>query len=196
MLIPREKPFKERIHSYYIIFEKFVACMQEEIGSGCIYCRSMRQEHMIFFNASELLRCVAQDADKPPHVYHQLGDVIDAFKVRPFVISVHYLDNHAVHFWGQLSPYRIATKQISEIGRIAFERMIDHCKTDVFSGYFDITAENGEGGLLFFQDGAIAGGSYTWGTGGLSPSQEDYRRLLDLVEGARCSLDVGTFTPS
>ncbi len=195
MLIPREKPFKERIHSYYIIFEKFVACMQEEIGSGCIYCRSMRQEHMIFFNAAKLLGCVAQDSGQPAHVYHQLGDVIEAFKMRPFVISVHYLDDNAVYFWGQLSPYRIKKKQISEISRISLESTVDHCKTENFSGFFDIAAENGEGGLLFFQDGAMAGGSYTWGKGGLSPSQEDYRRLFDLVEGTRCSLDVGTFTP-
>ncbi len=195
MLIPREKPFKDRIHSYYIIFEKFVACMQEEIGSGCIYCRSMRQEHMIYFNATKLLRCVAQDRGHPPRVYHQLGDVIEAFKVRPFIISVHYLDLHAVYFWGQLSPYRIEKKQISEIGSMSLESMVEQSKSDGFSGFFDITAENGESGLLFFQDGAMAGGSYTWGTGGLSPSQEDYRRLFALVEGTRCSLDVGTFTP-
>ena len=74
--------------------------------------------------------------------------------------------------------------------------MVEQSRADGFSGYFDITAENGESGLLFFQDGAMAGGSYTWGTGGLSPSQEDYRRLFALVEGTRCSLDVGTFTPS
>jgi hypothetical protein len=195
MIIPKEIPHKQKLHSYYLKFEKFVAAMQEEIGSGCIYCRSMRQEHMIYFSAHELVSCVVKDREQPPRVYHQLGDVIEAFKVLPFRVSVHYLDNHAVYFWGQLPPYRMNKAPTAGVSRMALEALVDQRKADRFSGFFDIAAENGQGGLLFFQDGLLAGGSYAWGWGGLSPSKEDYRKLFDLVENDRCTLAVATFMP-
>ncbi|MGD9096965.1 MAG: hypothetical protein PVF97_02700 [Desulfobacterales bacterium] len=73
--------------------------------------------------------------------------------------------------------------------------MVERHKAEQFSGLFDITTANGGGGLLFFQDGVLAGGSYAWGRGGLSPSQSDYRRLIDLVAEERCTLEIGRFTP-
>jgi hypothetical protein len=195
MLIPKEPPHKHKIHSYYIKFEKLVDAMQDEIGSGCIYCQSLRQAHMIYFNAYELVRCVVEDQGAPPRVYHQLGDVIEAFQVRPFVISVHYLDNHAVYFWGQLSSYRVAKTHMAAVNQDALMALVDQYKQQQFSGFFDVSTAGGDGGLLFFQDGTLAGGSYTWGRGGLSPSQEDYQKLYDLAAGERCTLDIGKFTP-
>jgi hypothetical protein len=195
MIIPKEIPHKHKLHSYYLKFEKFVAAMQEEIGSGCIYCRSMRQEHMIYFNAHELVNCVAEDRGQPPRVYRQLGDVIEAFKVLPFHVSVHYLDNHAVYFWGQLPPYSLDQASTAEVNRHALANLVDRYKADRFSGFFDIAAPNGQGGLLFLQDGTLAGGSYAWGRGGLSPSKQDYRRLFDLVDNQGCTIEIGTFTP-
>jgi hypothetical protein len=195
MLIPKEIPHKSKIHSYYIKFEKLVDAMQEEIGSGCIYCRSIRQAHMIYFNAHELVRCVAEDQGQPPRIYHQLGDVIEAFKLRPFVISVHYLDNQAVYFWARLASRQILKTPVADVNPALLENLIAQYKAEQFSGLLDITAADDGGGLLFFQDGALAGGSYAWGRGGLSPSKSDYRRLFDLVADGRCTLEIGRFAP-
>ena len=194
MIIPREVPFKEKIHSYYLIFENFVASMQEEIGSGCIYCRSIGQEHIIYFNDRELLRCVVEERGQAPRTYRQLGDVIQAFKVRPFIISVHYLDNHAVYFWGQLPPYRKTRVPDPGARKRSLGGMVDRYKADRFSGFFDVTTPNGDGGLIFLQDGTIAGGSYAWGQGGLSASMEDYQRLVALYDSNDCTLAIGAFT--
>ncbi len=196
MIIPKEAPYKEKIHSYYLKFENFVVSMQEEIGTGCIYCQSMREAHMIYFNAHELVRCVAEEQGRPPRIYHQLGDVLQAFKKRPFIVSVHYLDDQAIYFWGRLPAYRTTQGPISSASGISLAIMFEQYEANGFSGFIDISADDGDGGLLFFQEGKFAGGSFAWGRGGLSRNEDDYRRLVALFESENCTLAIGTFMPA
>ena len=195
MILPKEVPYKHKLHSYYLKFENFVVAMQEEIGSGCIYCRSTRQEHAIYFKADALIRCIVENPGKPPQIYHQLGDVIQAFKIRPFIVSVHFLDDRAVRYWGQMPADYKTNDPVANTSSISLEIMVEHYKADRFSGFFDIASSGGDGGLLFFKDGKIAGGSYTWGQGGLSLRAEDYRRLVALFESESCTIEIGAFIP-
>ncbi len=195
MILPKETPYKDRLHSYYLIFENFVVAMQEEIGSGCIYCRSARQSHRVYFLPDALGRCVVENRGQPPRTYHQLGEVINAFKVLPFIVSVYFLNRAAVEFWGQLASRQIVKTPVAGVNPTSLEDMVERHKAEQFSGLFDITTANGGGGLLFFKDGVLVGGSYAWGRGGLSPSKSDYRRLIDLVADERCTLEIGRFTP-
>ena len=193
MIIPKEAPYKKRLHGYYLKFENFVAAMQEEIGSGCIYCKSRQQAHMIYFNPQELVRCVAEEQGQPPRIYHQLGDVIQAFKQHPFIVSVHYLDNRAIAFWGQLPPHHQIKDLDTNADGVSIDILAARYKADRFSGFLDISFVDGEGGLLFFLKGKMVGGSYSWGQGGLSPREKDYRRLAALFENQQGKLSIGTF---
>ncbi len=195
MILPKESPYKDRLHSYYLVFENFVVAMQEEIGSGCIYCRSPRQSHRVFFLPDALGRCVVENRGQPPRIYHQLGDVISAFKVLPFIVSVYYLDRDAVDFWSRLPPYQKIKTPSVRSGSLSLDSVIASFQERDFSGFFDITAASGEGGLLFFQNAKMIGGSFSWGRGGLRAGKEDVRRLADLFRHDRCSLEIAAFTP-
>ncbi len=196
MILPKEAPYKDRLHSYYLIFENFVVAMQEEIGSGCIVCRSTRQSHRIYFLPDALGRCVVENRGQSPRIYHQLGDVINAFKVLPFIVSVYYLDRHAFDFWSRLPPYKKLKTPMVSTGNLSLDSAIASYRAQGFSGFFDISAESGIGGLLFFQNARMIGGSYSWGRGGLSTSGKDYRKLADMFHRERCTLDIATFSPS
>ena len=81
-------------------------------------------------------------------------------------------------------------------GNLSLDSAIASYRAQGFSGFFDISAESGIGGLLFFQNARMIGGSYSWGRGGLSTSEKDYRKLADMFHRERCTLDIATFSPS
>jgi hypothetical protein len=43
MLIPEEQPYLKGLNSYYIAIDRFVEHLQGEIGSGCLYCQSVKE---------------------------------------------------------------------------------------------------------------------------------------------------------
>ncbi len=196
MILPKDPPYKDRLHSYYLIFENFVVAMQEEIGSGCIYCRSPRQSHSVYFLPDALVCCVVENRGQPPRTYHQLGDIINAFKVLPFIVSVYYMDRAAVDFWSRLPPFQKTKASTDITGGLSLESAVASYRARNFSGFFDIAAANGDGGLLFFDNARLIGGSYTWGRGGLSTREKDFRRLAELFRQERCTLDIATYTLS
>jgi hypothetical protein len=63
-----------------------------------------------------------------------------------------------------------------------------------FSGFIeDQVGKKNEGGVLFFNEGERIGGSYTWGKGGMSTSDDDYNSLLGRVQVNEGIFTFGSF---
>lgn len=64
-----------------------------------------------------------------------------------------------------------------------------------FSGFIEVDVEGKENcAVLFFHEGQRRGGSYYWGTGGLSPADIDYNTLLGMIQKGSGVYSLGYFT--
>ncbi len=192
MLIPREKPHLTGLNSYYLRIDKFVEHLQGEIGSGCIYCRAVDQELLIYFDEQEILRGVVQDDGARSRDSPSLKPVLEALNAKNFVVSVYYLDPNAIFFWSQMGPFRRARNLLTSRD-IGLPELMYRLEQKEFSGFVDVELQNGESGLLFLHRGKRVGGSYSWGQGGLSPAREAYQGLVERLAGTEATYRVGHF---
>jgi hypothetical protein len=87
---------------------------------------------------------------------------------------------------------RIVSRSPFEQG--AFNRVVKQYQSGRFSGFLDVEVTGGSGGALFFEQGKLVGGSYSWGKGGLSLSEKDFRRFVGLADEQGGRLDAGIYS--
>ncbi|MFH1981698.1 MAG: hypothetical protein ABIL58_07635 [Pseudomonadota bacterium] len=192
MIVPRETPKITGLNSYFLELDRLVAHMQREIGSGSIYCRSIAQEIMIHFSPVEVVNCLCQDGRQPLRRPLALGAAIEALGRRNFQVSVHYLDLNAVYFWSQIPPF-IRQDDVFITRSRFFQDLIEGYSEARFSGFLDLSAGDA-GGVVFFDQGRMIGGSYSWGRGGLSPWEDDFNKLVALAGSGKNLLQSARFT--
>lgn len=193
MLIPKEKPYIDGLNSYYLQVDYFIEHLQGEIGSGCLYCKSVAQELLVYFEERDIVRTVTQVSGEQAQVFRTIRPVLESLKQRSFDVTVYYLAPDSIFFWGQIPPFKRAKSQLTS-SDIPLPELIFKLRQKEFSGFVDITLpDKGDAGLLFFHDGERRGGSYSWGNGGLSTTDDDYNRLLGLLQTNIGIYNVGHF---
>jgi hypothetical protein len=194
MLIPKEKPYLTGLNSYYLHFEKFIEHLQGEIGSGCLYCEAADQEILVYFDEREIIRGVTQGDGKHARVSQDLDAVLHVLTTSNFLITVYYLDSASVFYWGEMPPFKRNKNNVTS-NHISLANLVKRLKDMTFSGFVDVDIENHrDRALLFFHKGECCGASCSWGTGGLSLSENDFNRVLTSTEEADSSIfSIGQF---
>lgn len=193
MLIPREKPHLEGLNSYYLHLERFIEHLQGEIGSGAVYCASPSLEMMIFFNEEEIISSMLKEKDAPVTTVPSFEIVRSRFYGGSFTVTVFFLEQNAIYYWAQMPPFQRAKARLRST-EIPLPDLIFRLRMKQFSGFIEVQlAKKPEGGVLFFHEGDRIGGSYTWGTGGMSTSNEDYNTLLSRVQSGEGTFTFGSF---
>lgn len=193
MLIPREKPHLEGLNSYYLHLERFIEHLQGEIGSGAVYCVSPNRELLTFFNEEEIISSMLKEHDGNATPVPSFEIVRSRFYSGSFTIKVFFLDPNAIYFWAQMPPFQRAKAALRST-EIPLPDLIFRLRMKQFSGFIEVQLpKKTEGGVLFFNDGDRVGGSYTWGRGGLSTSDEDYNILLGRVQAGEGVFTFGSF---
>ena len=194
MLIPKEQPYLVGLNSYYLHFEKFIEHLQGEIGSGCLYCQAVDQEILVYFDEREIVRGVTQSSGEHAQVSQDLESVLQALIRRNFLVTVFYLDSASIFYWGEMPSFK-RTKAKVKVTDITLPDLTTRLLEKKFSGFVDIDMEDqSDGAILFFHQGERCGGSYSWGKGGVSPSEDDYNRLLLSMEGTNAAtFAIGRF---
>ncbi|WPD21358.1 MAG: hypothetical protein SD837_14255 [Candidatus Electrothrix scaldis] len=194
MLLPREKPFLTGLNSYYLDIEKFIQHLQGEIGSGCLYCNAADQELLVYFDEYDIVRGVTQNSGEHARVSEQLQHVLIPLQKKNFQVTIYYLDPTAIFFWGQMPAFRRAEQCLSS-DKVTLPDLIFRLSQKEFSGFIEVNVEGKEYcAVLFFHEGQRRGGSYYWGTGGLSPSDSDYNTLLGMLQKNNGTYNLGYFT--
>uniref|UniRef100_UPI0040559F9A hypothetical protein n=1 Tax=Candidatus Electronema sp. TaxID=2698783 RepID=UPI0040559F9A len=195
MLLPREKPFLSGLNSYYLDVEKFIQHLQGEIGTGCLYGKGADQELIVYFDESDIVRGLTQNRGEHALASEQLDHVLAALRQRNFQVSVYYLDPDSIFFWGQLPAFRRAKERLPS-SKVSLPDLVFRLNKKDFSGFIevDVKGRNEQAAVLFFHQGQRRGGSYYWGTGGLSPSDDDYNTLLAMLQKSGGSYGLGYFT--
>lgn len=182
------------MNSYYLYFEKFVEHLQGEIGSGCLYCQASGQEILVYFDEREIVRGVTQSSGEHAQVSQDLESVLQALSRRNFLVTVYYLDSTAIFYWGEMQSFRRSKAKV-KVTDITLPDLATRLLEKKFSGFVDIDmGDQSDSAILFFHQGERRGGSYSWGKGGLSPSEDDYNRLLLSMQGANAAtFAIGRF---
>ncbi|WP_028579098.1 hypothetical protein [Desulfogranum japonicum] len=193
MLTPKEKPFLEGLNSYYLNLERLTEHLQGEIGAGCIYGKAVSREILIYFDESDVIRSFIQEKGQGAAHSEDLSVVEQPFKQYSFVLKIFSLDPYAIFFWGHMPAYQRAKSSLKS-AEIPLPDLIFRLRQKQFSGFIDVDIANKqEGGLLFFHEGNRIGGSYSWGRGGMSKSDEDYNLLLSKVQAGEGIFRFGSY---
>lgn len=178
IVIPKEKPVIQNINSYYIDLKKLFEHCQGEFGAGGIYFQSKSVEGIFFFDADDLLNGVFHDKEGEIQGDTVLEHLIEVASDHNFTISIYKIDSRKVYFWSNISQAKRIYKDLST-DFTDLEGLINKMSAEKLTGYIDVTINNGnEGGLIFFCDGKISGGSYSWGNGDELHSEESLNILL------------------
>jgi hypothetical protein len=194
MLLPKEKPFLSGLNSYYLDVEKFIQHLQGEIGTGCLYGKGADQELMVYFDEADIVRGLTQNRGEHALASEQLDHVLAALIQRNFQVSVYYLDPDSIFFWGQLPAFRRSKSRLSST-KVSLPDLVFRLNKKNFSGFIEVDVQGrNDCAVLFFYQGQRRGGSYYWGTGGLSPADDDYNTLLAMLQKSGGSYGLGYFT--
>ncbi|PIE56797.1 MAG: hypothetical protein CSA34_02205 [Desulfobulbus propionicus] len=177
------------MNSYYLHLDKFVEHLQGEMGSGCLYLKGVTKELLVYFDEVEIVRTIVQEHRHQCETHPSLAPLQEALKTDNFTVKVFYLGANAIFFWGQLPQFQRAKASLNS-EEIPLPDLIFRLKQKKFSGFIDVTLlKKKESCLVFFHEGRRVGGSYSWGKGGLSTSDEDYNWLLSKLQ-----VDEGVFS--
>jgi hypothetical protein len=163
--------------------------MQGEIGSGAIHCLSSNLEMVIYFNEYEVISSLLQEKGGVANFASSSEIARSFFYNSSCAVAVYQLDAHAIFFWAQMPSFQRAKAALKST-EIPLPDLIFRLRQKQFSGFIDVQlVKKNDGGILFFNEGTRIGGSYSWGKGGMSTSDEDYNSLISRVQ-----LNEGIFT--
>jgi len=193
MLIPEEQPYLQGLNSYYIAIDRFVEHLQGEIGSGCLYCQSAKEEVLVYFDEHDIIRGVIQKNGEPAYTTRNMEPVLKSLGRTNFTIAVFALDPNAIFFWGQIPPFKRAQKILTS-KEIRLPDLVYRLNAKKFYGFVQVKIIGlEERAILFLHKGSRIGGSYSWGKGGLDPSDNAYNQLLKLVQKEPAQFLIGHF---
>ncbi|RPH51578.1 MAG: hypothetical protein EHM85_06110 [Desulfobacteraceae bacterium] len=177
IVIPKEKPVIENLNSYYIDIRKLIEHYQGQLGAGGIHFKSPAAEGVIYFDKDELLGGVFKDRERNIHGKEVLDTIIEVSSQYNFVISIYEIAHNKVYFWANIPDAKKIYKNLST-EFTDLDGLIKKMVSEKLTGYIEVIInKGGEGGLVFFSDGEIIGGSYSWGRGEVNSLKEN-RDLL------------------
>jgi len=179
ILIPKEKPILENLHSYYIDIEKLFEHYQGEVGAGGVHFSSPSAEGVVFFDKDELLDGLFRDKDVEITGQEAIKRLKQAVSSRDFTVNVYEIDPEQVYFWANMMS---ATKIYEQLSTefTDLQGLIRKMGSEKLTGFISVSIRDGEeGGLVFLNDGEIIGGSYSWGNVELNHSRENLNRLVE-----------------
>lgn len=178
IIIPKEKPVVENLNSYYLDIRKLVEHYQGELGSGGVHFVSPVAEGVIFFDKDDLLNGFFQGKEGEAEGKAAIERLFEAVRDSNFTISIYEIDAEKVYFWANVPAAEKIYKDLST-EFTDLEGLIKKMSSERLTGYIDVSIGDGkEGGLIFFENGKVIGGSYSWAKGGLSRSKESWEQLV------------------
>jgi hypothetical protein len=190
VVIPREKPVIENLNIYYLDVKRLLEHYQGEIGSGGIYFKSNLAQGVIFFDKDDLLNGFFQDKSVELSGPQAIDRLLNSGDEVNFSVSIYQLDPQEVHFWASVPAAEKIYKDLST-EFTDLQGLIKKMRSERLTGYIDVSILGGkESGLIFFLNGKVMGGSFSWENGGLSSDVENQKRLIRKTKETGGSFNV------
>lgn len=179
IIIPREKPVVQELNSYYLNIDKLIEHYQGELGAGAVYFRSPVAEAVLFFDEQSLINGYLEDRSLRLHGKQAVDRIIKMAEGSNFAVSVFRILPERLYFWANLANsqplYKDLTSEFTDL-----QGLIRKMEGEKLTGYIEVELNNGSGGLLFFHQGQVIGGSSPEDSGGSVDRSREYRD--DLIE--------------
>lgn len=190
LIVPKEKPFIENLNSYYVDISKLLEHYQGVLGSGGIHFQSSSAEGVIFFDKDEVLNGVFRGSNGEITGREAMDYLVEQAARDNFQIEVYKIDAEKIHYWANTPSAKELYKELST-EFTDLEGLIKKMGTEGFTGFIHISIGNeGEGGLLFFMNGKINGGSYSWEEGMVNGTEENNAMLIRKTVESGGAFDV------
>jgi hypothetical protein len=178
VIVPKEEPALKGLNSSYINIQKLVEHCQREFGSGLIHFRSPKAEGAIFFERGRLLDGIFQNREKEVKGEGAIDSIVEAAANDNLHVNIYKIAPEKIHFWATLHRTQTIYRNLST-EFIDFEGLLRKMETEKLTGCIDVSINGGkESGILFFDNGKVIGGSYSWDEGGVSSSKENHELIL------------------
>ena len=178
IIIPKERPVIKNLNSYYLDIRKFFEHYQGELGSGGIHFKSSSEEGIIFFDKDELLSGVFHGKDGEIRGKEAIDILIRETAEDNFAINVYSIELSKVYFWANMPAaeeiYRNLSTEFTDLNKL-----INKMGAEKLTGYIEVSINSvDDSGLIFFINGDIIGGSYSWVGGEVNGSKKSQDLLI------------------
>jgi hypothetical protein len=182
VVFPREEPVIENLNSYYLDPSKLLEHYQGQLDSGVIHFKSAAGEGAVFFDKDGLLEGNYESKEENLFGKGAVERLINPAQADNYTVSVYQIPTEEIYFWTSL----LGAKRVYEDLSTEFtdlEGLIRKMGSEKLSGYIEISlTSSGDGASIFFRNGRILGGSYSWSKGGLDRSRESRDSIIGMAK--------------
>ncbi|MEJ2724145.1 MAG: hypothetical protein P8175_05760 [Deltaproteobacteria bacterium] len=119
-----------------------------------------------------------------------LDSIIEAAGKHKFKVSVYRIDNDKIYFWANMPGAEVLHNDLST-EFTDLQGLINKMVAENLTGVIEVSIGQGEeGGFMFFQDGKIIGGSYSWTESSNLSSERSHDSLIGKTKalGGLCNV--------
>ena len=194
IVIPKEEPIIGHLNSYYVQIDKLIEHCQGEVGCGGLYFKSPFSEGIVFFDKDEILNGVFAQRGEEITGPKAIEPLIQSSESTNYALSVYLLRSDDIYFWSTMPDakriYQDLTTEFTDL-----EGLIKKMKSEGLTGFIEAHIGDGKGGgLVFFNNGQVSGGSFSWGSGDSKRSDADLDSLIQLTKDHGGSFHVSRIT--
>jgi hypothetical protein len=182
IVLPKETPIIANLNSYYVQVERLIEHFQGEVGCGCLHFYSLSSEGILFFDKDEVLNGLFLQKKEQKKGKPAIDALIQSAEKTNYALNVYILRPDDIYFWSTIPDakriYQDLTTEFTDL-----EGLMKKMTSEGLTGFIDVVIkENNGGGLVFFNNGGISGGSYSWGRGDSTRGKTDQDRLVQLTK--------------
>lgn len=194
IVTPKEKPIIQNLNSYYVDIKKLFEHYQGELGSGAAHFNSPLKEAVIFFDKDDLLNGTFVDKGDENTGQTAVDRLIESARKFNYAISIHCIAPEIIYFWASVPAAQSVYENIDS-QTMGFEKLTAKLKTETLTGFIDITIKSAaESGILFFSNGEILGGSYSWDTGKIDSPERNLSSLISKIKATGAVFNINKIT--
>lgn len=195
IVVPKDKPVFEGLHTSYLHMEKLLEHFQGSIGSGAIVLHSQDMEGVVFFDSDVILSGILKAEGEELKGQEAIDRILELARQRDFSVSIYAIDAYRIVYWANIPFSRpIYTDLSSEFTDL--DGLVQKQRTEGLTGYISaVISGSGEEGLLFFSAGELIGGVYSWASNGLDESRQGLEQLFDKVMEKGAVFNVNKIEP-
>jgi hypothetical protein len=181
-VIPKENPIFASLNSYYVNIERLIEHFQGEVGCGALSFKSSSSEGILFFDKDEILNGIFFQKTNELTGSGAVDQLLQSSESTNFSLNVYLLRAEDIYFWSTMPNaqriYQDLTTEFTDL-----EGLIKKMKSEGLTGFIEVVIGDAkEEGLIFFNNGQVSGGSYSWGSGDSRRGEEDQDKLVQLTK--------------
>jgi len=166
IVIPKNAPAIQDLHSYYVDVRRLLEHYQGEIGCGGILLSAPASEGAIFFDKDGLLEGAFKSPEQSLVGRNAVEHLAESGPACNFRIGVFRLSAREVCYWASIPAAESSGRELSAPD-VDLDGLIARLSSEGVSGYVAATDGRREA-AIFLDQGRIIGGAYPWSGGDLS----------------------------